>query len=712
MQAPVTDVYARRLGAALFGALATSEEPVPLRALAEARRRLEAERREEEKEALRRLAEWATPSLYLRGPPLPLYDPRGVAEALAEPPEPRLADGVVVRRVGEFVGRRREERLALRAFRDPDSGGVLLHGLGGVGKSTLAAQLVHRLAESGWPRISVAGETSPDGILEALGRELFAEAVARGCDEKHPRRRLAAVLRRSDLDWEDRFEVLSRSVLASTPLLVLLDNFEDNLIPLIAAEEGFELKDADLGALLARWARNPGESRLLVTCRYPFPLPDDAHRRLAAFHLGPLSFAETRKLLWRLPALDALEAEEQLRAYTDVGGHPRALEYLDALLRGGGPDGARFPDVAESLEKHLLAREGIERPAEWLTGVAGDLDRALAETVTLAVDDVLLGKLLERLEARPLARKLLLGASVFRLPVDDLGLVWQVGDVQEADPELRERVGAYFERRQEAVRAKKDPSPEALGYDEAGRRELQADLEAWQRPPVEAPEGLNEAVGALLELGLLSPLDRDGEGSLWAVHRWTARALAELAEEEALREAHRRAARYWRFRVERVPQSPEADLEQLYEARFHYHQGGGARRGAGHDRRHRPAPRSPGSLPAGRAALPGDPLVGAEGLEERGRVLPPARDGGPGPRLVPGGALLVPQVPGDRGGAGEPGGDGELVPPARDRGPQAGLVRGGALLVSQVPGDQGGAGGPVGDGELDQLARGPGHEAG
>ncbi len=124
------------------------------------------------------------------------------------------------------------------------------------------------------------------------------------------------------------------------------------------------------------------------------------------------------------------------------------------------------------------------------------------------------------------------------------------------------------------MRAKKDPSPEALGYDEAGRRELQADLEAWQRPPVEAPEGLNEAVGALLELGLLSPLDRDGEGSLWAVHRWTARALAELAEEEALREAHRRAARYWRFRVERVPQSPEADLEQLYEARFHYHQGG------------------------------------------------------------------------------------------------------------------------------------------
>lgn len=139
MQAPVTDAYARSLGAALFGALATGEQPAPLRALGEARRRLEAERRQEEKEALRWLAEWATPSLYLRGAPRPLHDPEGAAEVLAEPPEPRLADGVVVRRVGDFVGRRRQERLALLAFRDPDLGGVLIHGLGGVGKSTLAA---------------------------------------------------------------------------------------------------------------------------------------------------------------------------------------------------------------------------------------------------------------------------------------------------------------------------------------------------------------------------------------------------------------------------------------------------------------------------------------------------------------------------------------------------------------------------------------------
>ena len=652
MQAPVTDVYARRLGAALFGVLAASEEPFPLRALAEARRRLEAERRKEEKEALRRLAEWATPSLYLRGAPLPLYDPGEAAEVLGEAPEPHLADGVVVRRAGDFVGRRREERLALRAFRDPDLGGVLIHGLGGVGKSTLAAQLVHRLAEAGWPRISVAGETSPDGIFEALGQELVSQAVAQGLDEKHPRRQLAAVLRRPDLDWQDRFEVLSGSLLASTPLLVLLDNFEDNLAP---AEIGYELKDPGLAALLARWARNPGKSRLLVTCRYPVPLPDEAQRRLAAFHLGPLSFAETRKLLWRLPALDALEPGEKLRAYTDVGGHPRALEYLDALLRGGE---ARFPDVAENLEQALRAREGIEHPAEWLAGVAGDLDRALAETVTLAVDDVLLGELLDRLEGRPFARELLLGASVYRLPVDDVGLVWQVGEVRETDPELRERVRDYFERHREVRREKQDPSPEALGYDGPGWQRLQADLEAWQTPPVEAPEGLAEAVRALLDLGLLSPLAQGGGGAplgrppLDRPSPGGARGPGSRARGAPPRR------RVLALPGRANPPEPGGRPRSALRGPVPPSPGWGARPGAGHHRRHRRAPGSSGGLLPGRAALPGDPLVGSEELERGGRILPPARDRGPKARLVRGGARRVSEIVGDFRGAGEPGGDG------------------------------------------------------
>lgn len=105
-------------------------------------------------------------------------------------------------------------------------------------------------------------------------------------------------------------------VLAQLPILLILDNAEDNL----TAEH--QMGDPQLAAFLAAWVRMD-RTRLLVTSRHPVTLPDRAHRRLVAHHLGPLSFAETRKMLWRLPALDALTGTQRRRTYTDLGGHPR-----------------------------------------------------------------------------------------------------------------------------------------------------------------------------------------------------------------------------------------------------------------------------------------------------------------------------------------------------------------------------------------------------
>ena len=84
-----------------------------------------------------------------------------------------------------------------------------------------------------------------------------------------------------------------------------------------------------------------------------------------------MSWAETRKLFWRLDGLKALSLADQRRAYESVGGHPRALEYLDALLRGGK---AHFPDVQDRLRKQLKAR-GIADPARWCADTAAGWTR-------------------------------------------------------------------------------------------------------------------------------------------------------------------------------------------------------------------------------------------------------------------------------------------------------------------------------------------------
>jgi tetratricopeptide (TPR) repeat protein len=515
MQGPVGDLYATALGGLLFKALATWEQPLPLPALAEARRQLERER--QQNQSLQRPPpEWALPTLYTARQALPLYDPRSDFEKLKPILEPTLDRGVIVRRVGEFVGRRREQRLALRSLREPEHAGVLIHGMGGVGKSTLAAQVLYRLAREGWLLVSVTGVVDTDKVLETVAGRLLSFCLEQGKAEDDPWRRLAALLREPKISWQERLQYLSQLLLEQYPLALLLDNFEDNL------DTQRQVKQEELGRFLADWLQAPGRSRLVFTCRYPFLLPEELQTALEPLPLGPLSLAETRKLVWRLPGLDALPPAELQRAYEQVGGHPRALEYLDALLRGGK---ARFGDVERRLKQALQAK-GITDPGRWYATTRDNFNQALAEAVTLAADDVLLDALLQRLEEQPLARQLLLGAAVYREPVDELGLVWQVGETVE-------------------------PAGES-------------------QPPVQPPAGFAEAVTTLVDLSLLSPFQlTDDEVQRYIVHRWTAGALARRFP-QVLTEAHRRAARYWDWRVRTRSHS----LEEHLETRYHFYQAG------------------------------------------------------------------------------------------------------------------------------------------
>jgi hypothetical protein len=571
MNASVGDLYATRLQAHMYQELAVAQRPDALSAMSNARRRLEAVRRQAppgSREAA--LAEWATPTLQLRGQCLPLYDPTAPREDIQEPPEPRLGPGIMVRAVGDFVGRRREERVLLRALRGPTAG-LVLHGIGGVGKSTLAAQLVADTAEETGLVVSVAGKTTVDQVLAEVGSRLLALCVHRALADNHPYRELALRLRRPDLEWRERHALLADLLLARERVLVLLDNFEDNLG---AGDPPGTLvvEDSELGAFLATWVCAPVRSHLLVTSRHPFVLPDHAERRLQHRHLGPLSPAETRKLIWRLPGLHALTPEEQQRAYADVGGHPRTLEYLDALLRRGT---ARFTDVAERIERALTAR-GVADPQAWMRDGGHTLDRALAEAVTLAVDDVVHGELLRSLDDVPLARPLLLGASVYRVPVDQVALAWQVGDQEELPPdhEREERLRRVQQALTAAAADGKPATVEALGLTSDEIAQIQDDLSQLQQPPVRAPQSFDKARALLAHLGLVTALTAgEDDQPRYAVHRWTARALADL-DHEVVHAAHHRAARYWRWRVAVWPQGPERDVEELLEARYHYHAAG------------------------------------------------------------------------------------------------------------------------------------------
>ncbi|MGX1907500.1 tetratricopeptide repeat protein [Streptomyces phaeochromogenes] len=579
MTEAVTDHYATELAAETYEALARAEHPDPLTALSHARRTLEARRRQLPDNTPRALwPEWATPALFLAGPPLPLFDRTHGADRVPVAPDVVLDEGMVVRKVGEFVGRRTELRRLLAALRDPQRAGVLVHGIGGVGKSTLAAELLHHYGTQNRLIVPVSATTTRtvDAVLEALRQCLSAYCLAADLPETDPLRRVAVALTDARSPWRDRWELVRRIVLPRLQVLMIVDNAED-LLTRTTSSDVRQPSDPALADLLVAWTAASPRTRLLVTSRYPFSLPQRGHGRLTAHHLGPLSLAETRKLIWRLPGLDALSPADQHRAYTDVGGHPRALEYLDALLRGGR---ARFPDIADRMETALETR-GIHDPERWLANVESDLDTALAETVTLAVDDILLDTLLDQLDSVPAARQLLDGLATYRTPVDHTGAAWQLSQLTtplELDPVLQQRLQTVNTQINQARAAGAGPEngyglpPETIAEHEAVWREL-------QRPPVDLDTQGGTALKRLLELGLVSPAPapQDKPGSRPSglmVHHWTADALRQRTDPETLKAAHRRAAAYWQWRVNVWPQSRAADITQLIEVRHHHHEAG------------------------------------------------------------------------------------------------------------------------------------------
>ena len=199
----------------------------------------------------------------------------------------------------DFVGRRRELQALLRQLRG-SSAGVLIHGVGRQGKSSLAARLAVRC---------------PGHAVVVLDRLFSAGELARALEEAVP------AITKWQSDWSAEIEQnpgrlqvsLSealRGPLANAqedsgrrnqPVLLVLDDFEQCLEADPADHEhGWRLRhemEAVIAAVLrAFMAASNTESRLLLTCRYTFSLPNGVlPRALFPFSLPGLTDAETRK---------------------------------------------------------------------------------------------------------------------------------------------------------------------------------------------------------------------------------------------------------------------------------------------------------------------------------------------------------------------------------------------------------------------------------
>jgi tetratricopeptide (TPR) repeat protein len=569
----VTDRYATMLLARVYGALAQSADADVVEALAEARREVQAELQSshgERDKLLAALGEWAAVTVLAGSGVVPVVDPTVTSPAATRPSQPQIA-GLIRSRDWSAVGRRAELRSWPADLTAPAVGGIVIYGIGGVGKTTLAAELTDRVLDEEPDRapVSLTGALSVDDLLKAVVSSVRQHVqTSDGGGQKLTRSLDFAV--RTDMPWSDRFMVLREQVLGHIPVVVVLDNFDVNLQP--GNDGGYVVGDGGLASLLAAWVSDPGFSRLLVTSRYPFTLPGGAEQALSFRQLGALSRAETMKLAWSLPALDRLNESQLETVWRLVGGHPRSLEYLDAVLSSGA---ARFPDVTKRLEAAVHRRLSGPERTQWL-GASTTLDAAIAETVATASDDVMLDDLLDRLSGIPGASELLYGVSVYREPIDVNAVLVQVG---EADP-----AAAYVPDKRAASEQLIDivASSDLASDDEdqgtvpeavmAKMAPLLDDLFRRPAPPFRPTGSIDEQIAACRHASLLEA-SKGGSDDRFFVHRWTAHQLVGRAGNELAR-AHRQAAAYWMWRVLVWPQGPSAHVHDLKEARYHFLQAG------------------------------------------------------------------------------------------------------------------------------------------
>jgi tetratricopeptide (TPR) repeat protein len=550
----VTDWYATSVFARIYQELAQSAEPDIVSAVADARRLVQRHLSTSDHPRdtlLANLDEWSVVTVLAGTGSTRVFDPT-VKAPLPEHRHSSIA-GLLSRDTGEFVGRRREQRELPMLLASSKVSGIVLHGIGGVGKTTLASELIRRVNP---PVLAVLnGELSVDAILSKVASTLRRHL------EEGPLMRAVQFANRVDEPWQDRFDSLRDHILDRVHLLLVLDNFEDNLT------DDRQLRDGGLAALLTRWSTDPGASRLLITSRYQFTLPDQSETHLQFHQIGPLSMAETFKLIWALPALDRLEDAELERVWRLVGGHPRSLEYLDALLNHGN---ARYHDVTARITK---AAQSLPEAQRALT--APTLDAALAQTLTLIADDVLLDELLTRLADIPGAQDLLFGASVYREPVDTNAVLFHIGETDEDAAYVPDRMAA-MQHISTVLADHGITLDDNLRLDDLSPETVKqilpalAELTAPPRPPRSTSLDLSWLLHGVAATTLLT---FDPGADLVFVHRWTAseleRRMSDQGKGDQLRQAHRRAAEFWRWLLEARPSNWDAALRYTLEARHH-----------------------------------------------------------------------------------------------------------------------------------------------
>ncbi|MFY1587848.1 CHAT domain-containing protein [Micromonospora sp. WMMD734] len=326
---PVGDVSATDFAAALYRALADGGSLD--RAVVEARRHLFHDRKSSYWHLLRVYAD--------RSPLAPLVTPlhtKGRKRLQVRAADQQFLDPQTqlsrVASRAEFVGRRRVIQRCLRVLRQPAdtpgaAQGLLLAGMGGLGKSSLASRLLERMPTH--QRAVWYGRVDAIKFRELTSKIRFdsldqsIEAAALLDNEQVP----LSIRLRHLLDVD--------GPLGDTPCLFVFDDFETGNLD--TRDDGSRVLAPTMAeilpALLAAIRDTGSPSRVVITSRYRFPTP--VGTTIAVEALETLTPVEQTKKIANLTNLrpeSIINPTIRNRAIEAAAGNPRLLDWLNRIV--------------------------------------------------------------------------------------------------------------------------------------------------------------------------------------------------------------------------------------------------------------------------------------------------------------------------------------------------------------------------------------------
>lgn len=265
-------------------------------------------------------------------------------QQLPQPVTPEFRDDQKRLRVAsreEFVGRRRQLQNCLRTLRtDYDKVGVLIHGMGGWGKSSIASRLWDRLPEH--EKVLWWRQIDESSLIKKLSSKLIKPEL----------REIRNILEANNDSLEVKLAYLFSQLaeLGEKPFLLILDDFEWNLEP----RDGRYILKSEVALILevlVRSIQKTGtENRIIITCRYDFnsDLLDYFYKQ----GLEPFRKSELTKKLNRLKNFNSDKISEAVRekALNLADGNPRLLEFINNDILGQNDVEAKLTELEQSPE--------------------------------------------------------------------------------------------------------------------------------------------------------------------------------------------------------------------------------------------------------------------------------------------------------------------------------------------------------------------------